>query len=369
VISMISQNSMKQLDLATRIIYGLSFDKREVLFSRETNGERIDWNQILLNAKNNRISTKIFKKATGVPKDVESAISEAILEEEMNFKNLADSFVKACKLFNDSGVNYVVVKSFKRFPFCIISDFDLIIPGEFDRRKALGILKGLGYHFVKGITCEEPYKCSCVKGNSQIDIYPRAAWNRMKVLDTDLLVERKKQRVFYGLNVYSPSSEDDLLILASHSFAHRIIKLSEVFEALEVLKEDLDWKYVISMARKYGTVHCLYYFLLVVQSVCNSIKQDVNLQLLKLLENDRVARVTKIVKSRERPLLFPQNFPSLLVFVSITYRAFLHIEKGDFKDLIDDISSHSLMTVLHFMECLKIDLKHVVVPRQASYRI
>ena len=366
-----SQNFQKKIENSMKAFLGLFGEELGFAFRDEVDVKHVDWDYLLKIAEDNKISLKIFKLRSEIPEDIKPRIDKLISDETARFNDLTESFKKACQLFNYFGLKYIVVKSFKRYPFCSISDYDLIIPDESNRKKALKLMKNSGYTFLRGITCEEPYKCSCVKGDSQIDVYPRAAWNRMKVLDANTLFDRKQYRTFGDLTVYLPSAEDDLLILASHSFVHFVIRLSEVFEAMALLRENLDWKYIISQATKYGTIHCLYYFLYVIDFVSRSSgKSIVPRPVLKSLQHHKVVRIVQSTMNKKEKLwFFPHRFPSSLMFISMVYRLHLDIKHGDISSLIDDVSSHSLMIILRLLENLRIDLNRVASPRVWSYRL
>ena len=366
-----SQNFQKKFENSMKTFLGLFGEELGFTFRDEVDVKHVDWDYLLKIAEDNKISLKIFKLRSEIPEDIKPMIDRLISDEEARFNDLTESFKKTCQLFNYFGLKYIVVKSFKRFPFRSISDYDLIIPDELDRKKALKLMKNSGYAFLRGITCEEPYKCSCVKGSSQIDIYPRVAWNRMKVLDVDLLFERKQSRTFGDLTVDSPSAEDDLLILASHSFVHLVIRLSEVLEATALLREDLDWKYIINQATIYGTIHCLYYFLYVIDFVSRtSGKSIVPRPVLKSLQHHKVVRIIQSTVNKEEKLcFFPHRIPSLLMFISMAYRLYLDVKHANVSSLIDDVPSHFLMIILRLLENLRIDLNRVASPRVWSYRL
>lgn len=372
VISIKSQSNEEQLkNLVLTMFTGLPDAKPSVHPRNKLDLKDANWDYFLNFIEDNQISFRVFALGDNIADNVKPKINELIADEKAKRRNLEKSFEKACELFNDFEIKYIIVKSFRRYPLSSFTDYDFVIPDEPDRIKALKILKDLGYTFLRGRFCEEPYKCSCHKGDSQIDIYPRAAWNRMKAIETNLLFNRRQCRILNGLRVYVPSPEDELIILTSHSFSHLIIKLSEIFEALAILKEKLEWKYVVEKTMRYGTIHILYYFLRTLNRFYRSFYgKDLSLQpILKTLQHYKIVRIAQSTAGKRKKLDFPYRFPTSLIFVSLAYRLYLDIKHGNVSDMIDDVESHSLMIVLRFLEDLGVNLKRFSPPRIWSIKL
>ena len=367
-----SQFYEKQLKNLILMMFASLFDAKPIFpLYNKVDLEDANWNYFLKFVEDNHISFRIFALGCNIADNIKPEINKLIANEKVQLRNLAKSFKKACKLFNDFEIKYIVVKSFRRYPLSSFTDYDFIIPDELDRIKALKMMKDLGYTLLRGRFCEEPYKCSCHKGNSQIDIYPRAAWNRMKSIETNLLFNRKQCKILDGLKVYVPSAEDELIILTSHSFSHRYIKLSEIFEALAIFKEKLDWKYIIEKTMRYGTIHILYYFLHVLNHFCRSFNgKGLGLQrILKTLRHYKIVRIVQGTMGNTKKLVFPHRYPTSLMFVCMAYRLYLDIKQGRVSDVIDDVESHSLMIVLRLLEDFGVNLPKLFSPRVWSIKL
>jgi hypothetical protein len=371
VISIQSQSYEEPLkNLILAMFAALSDAKPNFSIQRKVDLEDANWDHFLRFVEDNQISFRVFALGGNIADNIKPKINKLIINEVAKRRNLTKSFKKACKLFNDFNIKYIVVKSLRRYSLSSFTDYDFIIPDESDRIKALKIMNDLDYTFLRGRFAEEPYKCSCHKGDSQIDIYPRAAWNRMKSIETNLLFNRKQCRILDGLKVHVPSAEDELIILTSHSFSHLVIKLSEIFEALAILKEKLEWKYVIETTKRYGTIHGLYYFLHTLNRFyCSFYGKDLGLQrILKTLQSYKIVRIVQSTMGDRKKLVFPYRFPTSLIFVSMAYRLYLDIKHGDFSGVIDDVESHSLMFVLRVLEDFGVNMKRFS-PRVWSTRL
>jgi hypothetical protein len=360
VTSIQSQSYEEQLRNLILIMFASLFDaKPDFPLGNKVDLKDANLDYFLKFVEDNQISFRIFALGGNIADNIKPKINKLITNEVARLRDLKKSFKKACKLFNDFDIKYIVVKSFRRYPLSSFTDYDFIIPDELDRKKALRIMKDLGYTFLRGRFCEEPYKCSCHKGHSQIDIYPRASWNRMKVIETNLLFNRKQWRSLDGLKVYVPSAENELIILTSHSFAHLYIKLSEIFEALAIFKEELDWKYIIEKTMRYGTIHSLYYFLHTLDRFYRTFygKGGGLQRILKTLQHWKIIRIVQSTMGNRKKLVFPYRFPTSLIFVSMVYRLYLDIKNGHVSGVIDDVESHSLMIVLRLLEDFGVNVK------------
>lgn len=342
------------------------FKKRPAPFFSNISTSDVDWNYLLKLAKDNKISPKVFERLNEIPNAIRSKINKWINGEETRIQNLNKSLRKVCQLLNDQGIKYIIIKSFRRYPFFSFTDYDFLIADKEDLERALRILRTDGFIFKSNRIFEEPYKFICVKKGSEMDIYTRVAWDRIKVADANLMIKRRLCQHRNNCLVYLPTAEDELLIDCSHTFVHGAITLGDAFDAMLHLQEKIDWKYVVDQAEKNCLILYLYSFLNILDHIHYIIyeKRIVPQYVLKILQNYKIVKFIQhllVGDFGEKKEIIPYKIPFLLILVSALHRIRWNFKSDNPKGFLEDIKGHFLMVSSYFLERFNISLSFIRV--------
>lgn len=339
----------------------------EPSFGLDINPSDIDWAYILELAKVNKILPSVFKRIGQLPHGVNEKINNLTIKKERRMRSRNESLLRICRLFNDQNIKYVIIKSLRKYSFFDFTDHDFLIPDKSDEKRALKILRKLGYIFEKTRIFFDPYKFICVKESSQIDIYPKVAWNNIKVEDGNFLVMRRRRKDYENSVVYVPPVEEELLIDSSHTFVHGVITLADAFEGMICLVEDkIDWAYIIKRAAKNCVILHLYCFLTVLDRIHSLIYASsiVPNQVFKLLLNHKIVKITRHLWKGNfggNKEFIPYRFPFILILTSAFYRELWNLKHGNLTGFLDDLKGHFLMIGCYFLDRLGIKLGFLTI--------
>ncbi|MFH2139023.1 MAG: nucleotidyltransferase family protein [Candidatus Omnitrophota bacterium] len=176
--------------------------------------------------------------------------NEKLLKYRELFNERLGLYKKIDKIFKDKGIEFITIKSFLQFPF-VDSDIDILV---LDYHKSKKVLKDAGFRLKYNLSnLREPDKCVMQDGNLRVvcHLHENLSWNGIVTINKDEVLKRSRTISINGRDVKIPSSEDEVLINAAHAiFENYHIKLSEVI-AFYGLNGNLDWDYIMAMARRY----------------------------------------------------------------------------------------------------------------------
>lgn len=228
--------------------------------------EAIDSNILLTVLKRNKVSLiyldqglfdghSDFFKTPAFNKQFESETAEC--------HKLREEWAKVQDEFTKADIESILIKSVGYFPYKS-SNLDVLVK-QSKRDKAESILKQMGYIQLHNV--EEPFKTLFRKFKgltsiSVIHLHNKVAWMN-PFHDEELLWARYRKSNKDDL-LYIPSPEDSILILTAHWFYEdKEINLSDILKVTTCLKNDLDWRYLTAVAKKFGWLNGLYFGLLV----------------------------------------------------------------------------------------------------------
>ena len=229
---------------------------------------------------------------------------------------LREEWAKVKDEFTKADIESILIKSVGYFPYKS-SNLDVLIK-QSKRDKAESILIQMGYIQLHNV--EEPFKTLFRKFKglasvSVIHLHNKVAWMN-PFHDEELLWARYRKSDKDDL-LDIPSAEDSILILTAHWFYEdKEIKLSDILKVTTCLKNNVDWRYLTSVAKKMGWLNGLYFGLLVQAFIekhlyGKSFIQDKHLEEFHLAL-PRWMRVYLEKKVYSREILLPFKLPKIL---------------------------------------------------------
>ncbi len=163
-----------------------------------------------------------------------------------------EQYIHPLKLLKDNNLSYVLFKQTKKHNHSI-GGLDILITTTKKYKEAINLLKKEGF-YVYFSEKNEPYKTMMVKYNEGfllvLHIHRQIGWLGMKCLTAD---EVEKTKIKLNELVYVPSFENQLMIHLSHIlFENYKIEKYEYELISDLLKKELDWKYIYSITGRYG---------------------------------------------------------------------------------------------------------------------
>ncbi len=256
------------------LFYSTPFQKN-IKLKYNINWNKLDWKYIIHTATSNNVEFHLCKNLLeisqkGIPKNIISKLKKIreIGESEIIKSNVSLKTLR--KSFNGSKIPFLVFKYRSTFQF-VKDDIDVLVKNQYYFNKAVKNLTGIGYsgynkknlaiHFDK-------------ENLLQIDLHPHICWDMIgrsgsgfDIIDEQKIWERKRKTTIDGISLYTPSIEDDIIILCTHSiFQHHYITLNEVYHIGELIRtsKDIDWDYIFTSAQKYGWGSILCFMLYII---------------------------------------------------------------------------------------------------------
>jgi hypothetical protein len=170
---------------------------------------------------------------------------------------------KIIPLFEERGLPLMTIKSFLPFPY-VDSNLDLLT-GKPDKLKDyIRLLIKSGYRRYWNLAdIREPMKQMYFKQDIKLRLHLHSAisWNGIVCLSFEQVWNRRRLWKTSGGNVYIPSIEDELLIMAAHAlFENKYVSLHELLYWKKLVEGDVDWKYIFNISESYGWQHGMIFF-------------------------------------------------------------------------------------------------------------
>lgn len=246
------------------------------------------------------------------------------------------SFVS--KLLNDNGVEHVFIKVLvDPYPSEKTNDIDILISDASEERKALEVLGKHGFRFTKSRFPNHPLKVVSW-GAPPIEIYPDTIWSRRKVSNGGEIVAKRVLSDVKGIKAYLPPPDYSFYLIATHAFFHEEVSLVEVLNAISLISNsNFSWSRVYKLARDFGTIDSVYFFLRAITLESDSLDKDI----LSTFSRHKVCRFVDIWFERHPNPTFPLKIPTWLgCFVTCFSHTPTLIGKITVKELFFDFLSH-----------------------------
>lgn len=277
-------NEHKLIFLCARLKINSSLQQKiKELISHPTN-----WNEIIEISRRHQILTLIYYNLNKlnlkniIPKDIYYALENSYyLNLDRNIK-LHREFSSVLEAINSIQIDIIILKGvhlteivYKNPALRAMADIDILIKEkELKRLKAL--LLQLGYQeAIKNVPANFIQRYQITFGfikailpnlSLYIDVHRKLVPARPYNINLPLLWERTQKKSLAGLKVSFLSREDTLLFLALHLKGHMrqplpLKSICDIAELLNLYKNNLDWCYIQTTARKNHLVSNVYFAL------------------------------------------------------------------------------------------------------------
>jgi hypothetical protein len=265
----------------------------------------------------------------------------------------------AIALFDQLAGDYVLMKALGS-PYSRMSDVDFLVPNPKDIATIVRALEEAGFTLYRFRLLSHPLKVMAVQGGISpeappcIDLYPDAMWVRRHVLDGAGVVARRRRDTVRGIAVWGPCREDDLLLVATHAFAHGRVSLAELDHGARLIDQpEFAWSRLIERAGAFGCLDSLYIYLSLLAYVMAyaGMQERVPAALLDELGRRIVNRAPRAwLQNVAHRLEFPIRLP---LWLSTVRSAFFHIPAVSRhihpRELLMDTAAHGMAVATHML--------------------
>ena len=225
-----------------------------------------EWSNLQLNddrvskmyslAKSNKVLLRIINSDNSSKFPVKSNIVAKLIKSSNMFKNsydyavrLQEEILDIVTEFNEQGIDTIFIKSLNALP--LDSDnFDILVK-ETDLDASFEVLKNGGFEEL--VFVKEPYKwlfreVKELKTYLAFHLHTAVAWEGIKFVDVNDLLERCRKLEIDGVPVRMPSPKHHLLITTAHAFFenHRFTLNDLTYVIEDIYSSQIDWNYVKS---------------------------------------------------------------------------------------------------------------------------
>ncbi len=246
------------------------------------------------------------------------AMGGLVAEQQAGHQHWQELLTMAGLVLDRLEASYVLMKAL-RSPFALMSDVDLLVPQPLDIATLAGELEAAGFALYRFRLLAHPLKVMAapmdhvLKGLPSIDFYPDAMWIRKHVLDGPGVITRRRRQGVRGVSIWTPCSEDDLYLVATHAFAHGNFTLAELDHGTRLIRQEaFDWSRVLRSAAAFGCQDGVYAYLrlLVCVSQCIGVESKCPAQVIAELERAPACRAIRQWLDRaEQELTLPVRVP------------------------------------------------------------
>ena len=344
---------IKVFTLETDLLLVFCTDQRSRSESllRKINQFPFDWEYVFRKFEENKISCQALLQV--LPLVPSLRLFESKIQSQIQMERIhEEKYIALARLTNDllsrSDVNHVMIKIIE-CPWAYSVDFD-VLAEPIEELKALEALHKEGFTFFQFRLLADSLKIMAKKSSYNgiaIDFYPEPAWIRKKVSTVEEISSRKRNKRIYGVNMNIPSAEDNILLVASHSYNHLNFLLPEILHGINLISDTkIDWSYLISASKKNGVLHATFAYLCLINEYSSRFYGDVLVpkEAIELFRRHSVCKILEkwFEKRKSTDVCFPVRIPFQWgIFLSLIYRALNTARKGD-GGLVNEVLAHML---------------------------
>lgn len=211
------------------------------------------WGRFLRLASVNRVLYFVCERIRGekgidVPPAAKNNIDTVFLQGREEIGRAAQTLKLLTNVFEKAGLDFLVVKTIKEFPY-VFNDIDILVRAE-EYKKACKVLGKQG-----GVV--RPYEPKrqadiCLEGYTNVDLHRGFHWQNSEYLDLDFVWRKPQKRRYQGVEFPVPSdSVRWALVVLNILFERYYISFSDFFFLKRGLVK-IDAQKVISQAKKYN---------------------------------------------------------------------------------------------------------------------
>lgn len=327
---------------------------------RNIDYHQVDWDYLLKKGEENKVLLPLVQNLLTIHREIpENAIEKLQLvlnKGERLFQQWRETLNFILGIFREKSIDALLIKSLKGYPHCSV-DLDFLLKDKKSFRKAISALKQKDYMIY---TADDKHKLCCMNNlgvsSTEIDLYSKITWRNVHLtfFDYEQIWNRRETTKDNGVEIPTPSVEDDMLITCAHSvFGHHYYFLGDLFYLASVFKKKNDFQYMFTTAKKFGWSLALYYFLcysnILYQRFYNRtiIPHEI---LDSVFGGSTAIRLIDTFLQRKNVVTrFPCRYPTTFEFLAT-------IEKG-----VSNLSKHDLAAMYKEASSMAIDSVHTLM--------
>jgi len=243
------------------------FRKAQDLKITQTELRGLDWPAAFKLAKDNKV---LYEFCSNISKEFPSLennkIEEVISQAKECFRSFKDTVEFIHSLFDEEGIDFIFVKTFKSIPH-LTRDIDVLIDYS-SHNKAFKILEEsplseTGGKFSKTIQNLGLDTAHYGKpGLLDIDIYSGMPWHQAPTMDDEFLWDKPRSVNAYGVDYRIPNREADFLsMVANNIFTNPYITILDFLYLNFLMKSGLNFDIINKQIGKFGWKEAFYQFL------------------------------------------------------------------------------------------------------------
>jgi hypothetical protein len=227
------------------------------------------------------------------------------------------NLVNLVALLDDLEIDYVLMK-YVSLQYAVMKDIDLLIENTADVKKLVARLSQMKFEIHdKGVRRSDKATALgnfIANSKTEIDIYVSPCWWMIKYAPVGFISSSKIKRKICGKTVNLPCPAHSIFMIATHSYWHGCITLSEIAQiGKTIMTEQIIWSDLLSLAKDYHLEHPLYLNLSFVNDIFKlANRQNVELQNavneLQKLNISNLLRAAVLNANEEFPLHIPYKF-------------------------------------------------------------
>jgi hypothetical protein len=230
----------------------------------------VDWEVWQRLAERNAVIVRLADRLAGGPLDPPAAFHAAAARERSRVRGVHTVIGRMAEACTRRAIPHVFLKAHRHYPD-LGRDVDLLVPRESHGIDALVVSELKAVPRPRDLRSRTAGRRSyLVDGAVELDVHHgRLGECGEQRLLPRLLVERRRPFAIAGRDVWAPSPENALLLQGLQLVRGRLsFRLSEVLYTISVvMREPVDWDYVIDTARQIGALASLSCYLAYVTQI------------------------------------------------------------------------------------------------------
>lgn len=236
----------------------------------------MDWILFQKIAKKNVVLIRCYDKITSLGIEIRNReFVDAVAVERYRVQKTIELICVVAKICAGMGISYMYAKAFQHYPD-MGGDIDLLIMDKTNKLDRIIVDKlgavELPNTFFNRIAGKNDYKIEQYPTHLEIH-HGRMGYVGEYARYPIAILERCKKLDCNGLDIIVPSNEDVFLIqVLQRMYSHFRIRISDVVRSVDLLSNhDLDWKYILKVAKSMGVYNGLCHYLAYVNHIHNDV--------------------------------------------------------------------------------------------------
>ena len=265
-------------------------------------------------------------------------------EEEREIEVYHSILKEIANAASKANLKFLVFKTLKPFPY-LVSDLDILLPTTNSFYAFTDILQKQGFRIMSSSSHVKILEKNLNGKSYSVDVHNRITAGGLEYIDKSHLWHDRKIYRFRGEEIYVPSPEWELVIIAAHSVLKEFtISLADFFYTLYLLKE-MDKSKLIEIVKEGDLVFPFSIFIEVINSIhrflYSSALDECTITPVSMLSKFLISKVKSDFKKNPRmPYVYPLYVPFLSHLLKLKSKPF------QFFNILKNFSSPKMILLL-----------------------